>query len=297
MPSWNIHIAQTEQLLGSGGTVAHAVRDRNAFLFGNVVPDILVGYMVPDVAEPIRYTITHFADAGHIPKPREWEFWDQCIVPLLESYTIASAGDDGKGAVYAGIFAAMEDAEPAYPTSITAERERLNRIHHPERFEDPDAYAYLDRKVVPTGIDIKRSQFDLALGVWAHLLADNVWNTRVNEFLDEIGGHPNEEFRIKKQCDFDWFGRTLSISSIPRATDRLYAAAEGFIQYPIERDYVLKTIGVIHEIVRQNPGNPEHPPYRLLNQEFFDTVFAEVVDKTDRLMRERLGLAGNEGTK
>ena len=124
-----------------------------------------------------------------------------------------------------------------------------------------------------------------------------MWNTRVNEFLDEIGGHPNEEFRIKKQGDFDWFGRTLSISSIPRATDRLYAAAEGFIQYPIERDYVLKTIGVIHEIVRQNPGNPEHPPYRLLNQEFFDTVFAEVVDKTDRLMRERLGLAGNEGTK
>lgn len=60
---------------------------------------------------------------------------------------------------------------------------------------------------------------------------------------------------------------------------------------------MLKTIGVIHEIVRQNPGNPEHPPYRLLNQEFFDTVFAEVVDKTDRLMRERLGLVGNEGTK
>lgn len=84
-------------------------------------------------------------------------------------------------------------------TSITAERERLNRIHHPERFEHPDAYAYLDRKVVPTGIDIKRSQFDLALGVWAHLLADNVEYAR-QRVSDEIGGHPNEEFRIKNRA-------------------------------------------------------------------------------------------------
>ena len=47
MPSWNIHIAHAEGLLEDGGPFAGVVRDRNAFLFGNFVPDIYVGYMVP----------------------------------------------------------------------------------------------------------------------------------------------------------------------------------------------------------------------------------------------------------
>lgn len=61
MPSWNIHIAQTERLLERSGALANSVRDRNAFLFGCVVPDIFVGYMVPGIADPIPYRITHFA--------------------------------------------------------------------------------------------------------------------------------------------------------------------------------------------------------------------------------------------
>ena len=40
MPSWNIHIAQTERLLARASVLADSVRDRNAFLFGCVVPDI-----------------------------------------------------------------------------------------------------------------------------------------------------------------------------------------------------------------------------------------------------------------
>ena len=55
MPSWNIHIAQTERLLERTGALAKSVRDRNAFLFGCVVPDIFVGYMVPGIADPIPY--------------------------------------------------------------------------------------------------------------------------------------------------------------------------------------------------------------------------------------------------
>ena len=42
MPSWNIHIAHAEGLLEDGGPFAGVVRDRNAFLFGNFVPDIYV---------------------------------------------------------------------------------------------------------------------------------------------------------------------------------------------------------------------------------------------------------------
>ena len=55
MPSWNIHIAEAEMLLARDGSVAALVRDRNAFLFGSVVPDVLVGYMVPDI---LLYTLT-----------------------------------------------------------------------------------------------------------------------------------------------------------------------------------------------------------------------------------------------
>ena len=72
-------------LLARDGAVAASVRDRNAFLFGNVVPDVLVGYMVPDIADPIPYRITHFAESEPIPKPRAWEFWDGYVTPLLHS--------------------------------------------------------------------------------------------------------------------------------------------------------------------------------------------------------------------
>ena len=85
MPSWNIHIAQTERLLERTGALANSVRDRNAFLFGCVVPDIFVGYMVPGIADPIPYRITHFAKPEPIPKPREHEFWDTYVAPLLNS--------------------------------------------------------------------------------------------------------------------------------------------------------------------------------------------------------------------
>ena len=90
MPSWNIHIAQTERLLERSGALANSVRDRNAFLFGCVVPDIFVGYMVPGIADPIPYRITHFAKPEPIPKPREHEFWDTYVAPLLKG---APAGE------------------------------------------------------------------------------------------------------------------------------------------------------------------------------------------------------------
>ena len=249
MPSWNIHIAQTERLLERTSALADSVRDRNAFLFGCVVPDIFVGYMVPGIADPIPYRITHFAKPEPIPKPREHEFWDTYVAPLLKG---APAG------------------EPAEATSIVEERERLNRVHYPQRYRDAEP-------VVGPGAcefslaseDVAQSLLDLTLGVWSHLVADTVWNTRVNQYLEAHGGKPCEEFRIKKQGDFDWFGKTLGIVSIPRATDRLYTAATRFGQYPIHKEYVLKTIGVMHEIVRENPGEPDHPPYRLLTEAGF----------------------------
>lgn len=233
MPSWNIHIAQTERLLSRSGAVARAVADHNIFLFGNLVPDIYVGYMVPDLPRRIRYTETHFADPGHMPRPRAHEFWDGYVVPLLESGR--SAG----------------------------------------------------RAVLPS--QGSRAALDLALGAWAHLLADNIWNTHSYEVLERMGEKPSDGFRIKKQADFDWFGKTLPISMVPVATDELYAAAAGFGQYAVDRQAVDGAIAVAGQIVRDNPGVPGHPPYRLLSDAFFEHVFAEVVEKTDRQLAELLG--------
>ena len=116
MPSWNIHIAQTERLLERTGALANSVRDRNAFLFGCVVPDIFVGYMVPGIADPIPYRITHFAKPEPIPKPREHEFWDTYVAPLLKGAPVGT---------------------PAAATSIVEERERLNRYIIPNVTRTP----------------------------------------------------------------------------------------------------------------------------------------------------------------
>lgn len=268
MPSWNIHIAQTERLLERGDTLARMVCDRNAFLFGNVVPDVLVGYMIPAVDRPLPYRITHFAVPEFIPKPREREFWDTQVIPLLE------------GGVPA--------ASPVPAASIRAERERVNQVHYAQRSgADDDHPVIVSPDVPPSDEEVARSVFDMVLGAWAHLVADCVWNTRVNDYLDVHNIKPSEEFRVKKQGDFDWYGRTHAIELIPRATERLYAAAERFPQYPIERRFTLETVSVMHETVRTNGGAAEHLPYRLLDDAFFDSTFSEVVDTTERLFEER----------
>ncbi|MBM6774283.1 hypothetical protein [Olsenella profusa] len=76
MPSWNIHTAHVERLLREEGADALGITDVNAFLMGNFVPDIYVGYMVPDATYRIDYKLTHLALREHIPLPRADEFWD-----------------------------------------------------------------------------------------------------------------------------------------------------------------------------------------------------------------------------
>ena len=118
-------------------------------------------------------------------------------------------------------------------------------------------------------------------------MADNLWNTRVNEFLDAHGGKPSEEFRIKKQGDFDLFGKALPLDLIPRATPRLIATVRAFPQYEIDEQAILTTIGVAHETVRTNHGD-ENPRYRLLTSDFFEHVFAENLDAADEAVAKRL---------
>lgn len=84
MPSWNIHTAHVERLLAEESPSALGIRDVNAFLFGNLVPDIYVGYMVPGLSRKIAYRETHFADPGHIPEPRYGEFFERHVAPYAD---------------------------------------------------------------------------------------------------------------------------------------------------------------------------------------------------------------------
>lgn len=207
MPSWNIHTAHVEQLLREEGAQSLGIRSVSAFLVGNVVPDIYVGYMVPKPTKLIAYKDTHFADPTFVPEPRYWEFFD--------------------------------------------------------RYAAPDANGRVS---------------DVVLGAWAHLVADNIYNRRNNAFISDHGILPGEETRVRKQGDFDLFGRTLSISLVPTADDETVRQCATFPQYAIERPDVLKTVEVMASIVRANAERhvDEAPRYRMLTAEFFSTTPDEV---------------------
>lgn len=281
MPSWNIHIAHAERLLKGGGSVARAVRDGNAFLFGNLIPDIYVGYMVPGVVRPVPYRVTHFAKPEHIPKPRAGEFFDAYVLPLARECGLLDAlGDDCATGGGAGA-----------PASLAAEVAHVSPAHTPT-FEwdfdvaqtaacQRDAFATSRRAL--SRDELRRSLFDMVLGTWVHLLADCTWNQAVSDLLDARGEQPSRDFRIKKQGDFDLFGKSLELDLMPRLTPQLIEVAAAFPQYEIDAASVSATCAIAHETVRTN-----HPvtgaAYRLLDEEFFSRVFAEVNARAEREM-------------
>lgn len=385
MPSWNIHIAHAEGLLAKDGPVARVVRDRNAFLFGNLIPDIYVGYMVPGIVHPIPYRVTHFAKPEHIPKPREAEFWAQYVAPMLSELGIAngraggggistdsvvdaigaagskspessiavdgiaavpavavpaadgiaaapaadgiaaapaadgiaaapataSAADgiaavpaaDGIAAASATASAAGEEAaampfgaKPGDAGSLAREVAHVSPAHaptyelefdptHSARFQEEAFDETARASALPAAA--RHSLFDMVLGAWTHLLADTIWNSRVSDYLDALGEKPSKGFRIKKQGDFDQFGKSLAIDAFPAPTPGLIDTAAQFPQYAIDERSVYFTCAIAHEIVRTNhlaaPAS-----YRLLTKEFFAATFDEVQHAAERLIDERL---------
>ena len=354
MPSWNIHIAHAEGLLAKDGPVARVVRDRNAFLFGNLIPDIYVGYMVPGIVHPIPYRVTHFAKPEHIPKPREAEFWAQYVAPMLSELGIANgraggggistdgvvdaigaagskspepsiavdgiaavpavavpAADgiaaapaaDGIAAAPATASAAGEEAaampfgaKPGDAGSLAREVAHVSPAHaptyelefdpaHSARFQEEAFDETARASALPAAA--RHSLFDMVLGAWTHLLADTIWNSRVSDYLDALGEKPSKGFRIKKQGDFDQFGKSLAIDAFPASTPGLIDTAAQFPQYAIDERSVYFTCAIAHEIVRTNhlaaPAS-----YRLLTKEFFAATFDEVQHAAERLIDERL---------
>lgn len=85
MPSWNIHAAITKDILESTDPVSLGIYDANAFKFGNLIPDIYVGYMVKDISHTLRYIQTHLTKPEHIPIPGADAFWNTYIAPCVSS--------------------------------------------------------------------------------------------------------------------------------------------------------------------------------------------------------------------
>jgi hypothetical protein len=123
-----------------------------------------------------------------------------------------------------------------------------------------------------------RKAGDLELGAWAHLICDHYYNQRTKEYIARIGVKPGTEMRIRKQADFDLFGRTLDIERVPEATPELFKACAHFAQYPIDEQDVRAAIVAEERIVSKNIR--EHvayaPTYSLLTPEFFSATYTEV---------------------
>ena len=204
MPSWNIHTAHVERLFEGRSPAALGVADANAFLFGNYVPDIYLGFMVPDAGLRIDYCLTHLADACAIPLPDADKFWDH--------------------------------------------------------------YVFRRRPESPAGVS-------LAVGAWAHLLTDRMYNKRFRAFCETHEVPEGDELRVRKQADFDLFGRALRISSFVRRTPELLEAARRFRPYCVLPDDVAKAIAAADAIVRGNGEPAENGAYRLLSAAWMRETF------------------------
>ncbi len=271
MPSWNIHIAHVERLLDAGGRIAGAVRDRNAFLFGAVVPDIYVGYMVPGVERPMPYRATHFAGPGHIPCPREREFWRTYVEPAARAL---------EGIVAPRSAASGASAPRSVIDFMTIERERdfVGRTQHPQRYDGaPDPVApsrelddAADERAVTESLSTSCS------GLGAPSGGQPVEHARQRV---PRGARGQAEQRVPHQ-EASGLRRVRSYArDRERPEADAQAARDGarVPQYAIEEKMALLAVGVMHEIARGNGGVPAHGSYQLLDEEFFTDTFAETV--------------------
>lgn len=251
MPSWNVHTAHVQELIAEVGLSSLGVRDENAFLFGNYVPDIFVGYMVENPSGILPYGLTHFADAEHIPVPREQQFWDlfvepcEQIPPEVPVHPAPLSVEQGVAIMEAGGHFAI----PATPT----EHATVEKLLHKSSY-------------YPT---------DVVLGAWAHLLCDNEYNTSVRAWFSEHGIQTGEEARIKKQDDFLQFGRTLPVTLTCHVDETLCTQAAAFPQYAIGASDVEAACEAADAIVEDNQEHQitSTPDYSLFTPEFFDAVY------------------------
>ena len=130
------------------------------------------------------------------------------------------------------------------------------------------------------------------LGAWAHLVCDAGYNGATRHYIAEIGVKPGDRTRIRKQKDFELYGRTFFLERRVPLTPSLIDECAAFPQYPILAEDVER--GVKAADVLLDGNNERHladaPTYSLLTPEFFRTT-GDRVDETLRQGLLRFGKA------
>lgn len=80
MPSWNVHIAHALRVLNKHPKQDLGIHNEQAFVFGCLLPDLYVGYMVKPLTKKIAYMKTHFADPSQVPLP-DYDRFETEFVP------------------------------------------------------------------------------------------------------------------------------------------------------------------------------------------------------------------------
>lgn len=55
MPSWGIHLATAKKIIDRVD-----IENKNDFIFGNILPDILNGYLIKDVSNIVKHSDAHY---------------------------------------------------------------------------------------------------------------------------------------------------------------------------------------------------------------------------------------------
>ena len=216
MPSWNVHIAHADRLLEKGaGCLGVDIHYPDAFLLGNVAPDVHVGFMVPDYSHKVRYGRSHQSYPGSLP------------IPSYKRYQRNFMGG-------------LNPAEYLLQTD----------------FIQPNVSYCSDEQ---RSLVDQRQLRELIVGIWCHLVCDHVYNAHTRAFLRAHHIPTGEDARIRKQADFDIYGRSLDMNCLPEASDELFAVAAAHPQYGFTHSDVEQTLQVIQRIAEENRQNSVAP--------------------------------------
>ncbi len=204
MPSWNIHTAHAERILARCNPLDLGIEDANAFLFGNYVPDIYVGFMVPDATLHIDYCLTHLASLETIPVPDADLFWDNYIsrrvakTPAGRSLTLGAWAHLVADQVYNGRFRAF-----CYERDLAADEELRKR-----KQGDFDSFGHSLR--ISAHVEVTPELKDAAKRFWAYtILPDDVERTArsANAIVD--AGAVQSTYDHRPLLGRDWLTETF----------------------------------------------------------------------------------------
>ena len=125
----------------------------------------------------------------------------------------------------------------------------------------------------------QRQLREFIVGIWCHLVCDHVYNSHTRAFLRAHHIPTGEDARIRKQADFDVYGRSLDMNRLPEASEELFAVAAAYPQYGFTHSDVEQTLQVIQRIAEENRHNSvSSPQYQMLDTAFFLSAYKEAED-------------------